>query len=262
MKKAFKIFLVCALLLSAAVIPAGAEVAVTEAYDIVYGDVNGDGFVDSLDAAWILKQDVMRNAELTEAQAEAGDVNMDGFVDSLDAAWVLKLDAGIDPTGGKLEGKLPAVMSTKGNDELIHIWVWLVDTVHEEDIMEIMRTEKGMDPSVYENQKSFEALVREKIANGEIVLSDPDDPLVFQAALREEIDKYNTAWRETVKEKHTAFNSAFLEKYVDPDRTVHYFSTYTSTLIIDATKAEILKYIRLDEVVSLSFDEDYELVST
>ena len=56
------------------------------------GDVNGDGYVDSDDAALILKYDVGLIDELYEA---LGDVNGDGYVDSDDAALILKYDVGL-----------------------------------------------------------------------------------------------------------------------------------------------------------------------
>ena len=58
------------------------------------GDVNADAFIDSLDAALILKHDACI-AILDDALAASADVNGDGFVDSLDAAQILKYDAGL-----------------------------------------------------------------------------------------------------------------------------------------------------------------------
>lgn len=58
------------------------------------GDVNADGYIDSLDAAVILKYDA-GIVELTAEQLTIGDVNNDGYVDSLDAAMILQYDAGI-----------------------------------------------------------------------------------------------------------------------------------------------------------------------
>ena len=63
-----------------------------EVQDVLYGDVNGDGYVDSLDAAQVLKHDAM----LIELEADAllrADVNGDEMTDSLDAAQILKFDA-------------------------------------------------------------------------------------------------------------------------------------------------------------------------
>lgn len=58
------------------------------------GDLNGDGFADSLDAAAILKYDAGISS-FDEQQLVSGDVNFDGSVDSLDAAKVLKYDVGL-----------------------------------------------------------------------------------------------------------------------------------------------------------------------
>lgn len=54
------------------------------------GDVNGDGAVDNLDAAWVLQYDAGIRTGIRN-----GDVNGDGNVNSLDAARILKYDAGI-----------------------------------------------------------------------------------------------------------------------------------------------------------------------
>jgi len=62
--------------------------------DFLPGDVNGDGMVNSLDAAQALKFDALI-IELSETALTAADVNGDGSVNSLDAAMILKYDAGI-----------------------------------------------------------------------------------------------------------------------------------------------------------------------
>ncbi len=60
--------------------------------DLIYGDVNGEGTVNSLDAAQILKLDAQL-ISLSEEALAAADVSGDGVVNSLDAAQVLKYDA-------------------------------------------------------------------------------------------------------------------------------------------------------------------------
>ncbi|MBE6677406.1 MAG: hypothetical protein E7597_01245 [Ruminococcaceae bacterium] len=60
--------------------------------DVAYGDVNGDGQINSLDAAQTLKHDA-KLITLDDAALTAADVNGDGEVNSLDAAQVLKFDA-------------------------------------------------------------------------------------------------------------------------------------------------------------------------
>ena len=63
-----------------------------DASNVLKGDVNGDGYVDNLDAAMILKYDAGILDSINEATA---DVNGDGYADNLDAAKILKYDAGI-----------------------------------------------------------------------------------------------------------------------------------------------------------------------
>ena len=72
------------------------EVGIYEKADstLVYGDINGDGEVDSSDATAALKCDAGK-ADLTEEQLKAADINGDGAVDSADATMILKYDAGI-----------------------------------------------------------------------------------------------------------------------------------------------------------------------
>lgn len=58
---------------------------------LLLGDANGDGTINSIDAALILKYDSGANVTLDEA---AADVNGDGAVNSIDAALILKYDSG------------------------------------------------------------------------------------------------------------------------------------------------------------------------
>lgn len=66
--------------------------------EVLVGDVNRDGVVDTLDAAAILKFDAGIR-RLDGAELVLADVNDDGEVDSLDAAAVLKFDVGMIPGG-------------------------------------------------------------------------------------------------------------------------------------------------------------------
>ena len=167
----------------------------------------------------------------------------------------------------KIDDELWEIMETKSDTDLIPVWLWLVDTVHEEDVMEIMRTEKGFNPDIYEHQDKIEAHVAAKIAKGEIALSTASASITtsspaFKDAVMDEMDKYNTAWLDIVKSKHTAFNTAFVKEHIDTqNRTIHYFSTLTSTLIVDATKAEIIEYAKAEEVEGVSFAENKEVIN-
>lgn len=73
---------------------ASVTVAPAPSTELALGDVNGDGGVDSLDAAKILQYDAGL-VLLTAKALERADVNKDGGVDALDASKVLQYDAGI-----------------------------------------------------------------------------------------------------------------------------------------------------------------------
>jgi len=56
-----------------------------------WGDVSGDGWVDSFDASLIMKYDVMLIGD-NDLNLAAADVSGDGYVDSYDASLILKFD--------------------------------------------------------------------------------------------------------------------------------------------------------------------------
>ena len=58
-----------------------------------YGDVNDDGFIDTIDTLLIM-QYTAGNAELTPVQLMAADVNGDGCADVVDALMILQYNAG------------------------------------------------------------------------------------------------------------------------------------------------------------------------
>ena len=64
-----------------------------ETGNIVYGDVSGDGEVDTEDATLVLKYDAGM-IKLTEKQSAAADVSFDGEADAVDALLMLKYIAG------------------------------------------------------------------------------------------------------------------------------------------------------------------------
>ncbi len=73
----------------------GAPLTVNVApFDKLMGDVNGDEYVDNLDAATVLKYDA-GIVDLNAEKVEIGDMNGDGTLDNLDATMILKIDAGL-----------------------------------------------------------------------------------------------------------------------------------------------------------------------
>ena len=62
----------------------------TKEYEVViYGDVNGDGNLDSIDFAMI-KKSLLNQMTLSNSKREAADINKDGLIDSIDFAYLKK----------------------------------------------------------------------------------------------------------------------------------------------------------------------------
>lgn len=80
------------------------------------GDVNNDGFVNSVDAALVL-QDVAGLINLAASQLDNADVDLDGEVTSIDAALILQFTADLIPTlpppgaGGSSTAGLAALLN-------------------------------------------------------------------------------------------------------------------------------------------------------
>lgn len=73
----------------------GASVTVgVTAFDVLLGDLNGDGKINNLDASVALKYDA-GIVDLTAEQKTRGDINGDGKINNLDATVILKIDAGL-----------------------------------------------------------------------------------------------------------------------------------------------------------------------
>ena len=61
--------------------------------EVKYGDVDGDGSIDSTDASQVLviyaANQTGEPMELTDRESSAADINMDGFIDASDASTIL-----------------------------------------------------------------------------------------------------------------------------------------------------------------------------
>lgn len=64
-----------------------------------YGDVNGDGEIDVMDAVYISKY-LLGSTKLTKIQMEAADCNRDGIVDEVDSLDIIKYIVGVIDTFG------------------------------------------------------------------------------------------------------------------------------------------------------------------
>ena len=58
------------------------------------GDPNGDGFINSTDALWIIQSEFGVRPGLTN---ETSDLNGDSSINSTDALWVIQIEFGLRP---------------------------------------------------------------------------------------------------------------------------------------------------------------------
>jgi hypothetical protein len=85
--------------------------------------------------------------------------------------------------------------------------------------------------------------------------------LVERAAM-EKADEYMVAKREIVEREHSSRNDEFIRKYIGNKREIIFNSSFTSTLIVEATKAEIEGYAKINDVEDISLFVDHPVVST
>lgn len=165
----------------------------------------------------------------------------------------------------KIDEELWEVMGEKYKKDLIEVYLWLKDTVDYKTIDQALIDEKGMDPAVYENEYRFNneivvqitKEVEERLGYEKAHKKGPDGCSPVDHALHKKVDEYVMARREIVKRKYSAFNDKFIEDNIaGKDRRIIYNSRYTSTLVVEATKAEIEAYANMDIVEGVSFYEE------
>jgi hypothetical protein len=101
----------------------------------------------------------------------------------------------------------------------------------------------------------------EEFAFDEVDLEDFDWGLsLVQRAVSQRADEYMMARRGVVRREYTALNDSFVAANVSRGREIIYFSNFSSTMVVEATVAEIEAYARMDIVEDISlyvarFDE-------
>ena len=73
-------------------IPRVVEIDVVEAVSVIYGDVDGNGYVDSMDASFVLQKVAAMDVDIN---TDAADVDGSGYIDSMDASYILQYVANI-----------------------------------------------------------------------------------------------------------------------------------------------------------------------
>jgi len=182
----------------------------------------------------------------------------------------------------KVSAELLEVMQTKSDSDLIPVYIWLKD-IDEDVINKALKEEKGMDPEVYENVERFykeivpsieEQIVSRvgyeaahaKVEESEYVLDENgayhDDTMsLVERAVKAKENEYVMTRRSIVRREYSFLTNEFVDDNVPEGRKLVYKGVYDSTVIAEATKAEIEKYAKLSEVNDISLYVEYEFVS-
>ena len=165
----------------------------------------------------------------------------------------------------KVDDALFEKMQTMTDDELVSVYIWR-DGKEIETTDRILREEYNMDPMVYGLSSAFEAEVVpaiEEAVRAEFAGDSSVSEEEINKKIQEETLKVQEHYRQTrlsvMKEAFKQSNDKFLAEYVDTEnRRVEYVGAYTGTIILDATKAEIIAYTSAETVTDLSLNTDAE----
>ncbi len=188
----------------------------------------------------------------------------------------------------KISAEVQQAMAEASDDELIPVYLFKQD-YDKQEMEETLLTDKGYDRAVYETPERFEAEVQPAVAQkvidrvgleeatrkvfsqsqleaaaarsaaGEEAAPMEGVSLVDRAVLYE-MQSYVAAKRSVIKEACSTLNDRFVAQEVPADREVFYNSRYSTTVGLEATRAEIEAYAKnpLVESVELYTDEPLE----
>ncbi len=164
------------------------------------------------------------------------------------------------PWQDKIEDELWEVMATMSDTDLVDVVLWKKSAATKEKINTALRTEKQMDPDVYESEERFNTeVVPAIVSNLSVATASASGSAVLTSeavndAIYDAQKEYSQAKIQISRREYTAANNEYVSKYVDTEnRKVTFFSNLTSILIVQSTKADIIKYAKTDEVLSLSY---------
>lgn len=188
----------------------------------------------------------------------------------------------------KIEFELAKVMHNADDDEIITIYLWKTFENAKKDESYNLNEELlnfGFDAEMYENETRFREVIIPDIIQkvieeyGYEKAYEPIDCSIekteeikkaiedgkeielnyyclINKTINEKMDDYISKKNELISERQSNNNNDFIEKYVNKDRDILYNGTMTGTLILEATKEEIIEYSKLDIVTDISLYED------
>jgi len=175
----------------------------------------------------------------------------------------------------KISTELWKVMEEKSDDDLIPVWLWLIG-IDSRVITNALINEKGMNPADYEDPARFEREIASEVTrqvearygyeeahytaatagtehweqDGEFL--DRSISLV-NWAINAKIDEYRMTRIGIIEREYSALNDKFVADNIgEKPREIIYNSRCTATLIVEATKTEIVAYAKNESVHDIS----------
>ncbi len=158
----------------------------------------------------------------------------------------------------KLDEETLQMLDAMSDDDIMEVWVFRksLDIPIEERFKEITGfSYSGIRSDGSEEQQLF--LASFLSAKEEELGLEPgsldEDSLEGKAAISEAWSYSSSVHRSIIREAYTNFNQEFVDRLIDSSRTILYFSNYTSTLILEASKAEIIAMARDDTTTDIHY---------
>ena len=155
----------------------------------------------------------------------------------------------------KITTELENIMTTSDKDDLIPVYIFR-NLIPEENINSKLLSRTGMNAEIYEDEELFEEVIVPQIMSVSYDFNDVSNAAI-EIAASAEADKYISAKRNIVNQEYETSNQAFIAANISDKKDVLYSGEYTSTIIVNATSAEIAEYAKLKDVEKIDYFEDY-----
>ena len=168
----------------------------------------------------------------------------------------------------KIDAELWKVMEGKSDDDLIPVWLWLYG-IGSEVIGKALIDEKGFDPAIFEDPARVEKEIikpiikqlEEELGYEEAHRKGEDGMSPVDWAISAKAKEYRMARIEIVTREYSVLNDKFIDENIgEEQRGIIYNSRCTSTLVVEATKAEIVAYAKNKSVHDISLYEKAPVV--
>ncbi len=197
-----------------------------------------------------------------------------------DGSWMFELQIPEYPDYGDEISEDPSSEDEAWRRKLDEETLQMLDAMSDDDLMEVWCFRKGLDVPVEEKFKeitgfSYSGISSDGSEEQQLFLASflsakeeelglepgslDEDSLEGKSAISEAWSYASSVRRSIIREAYTNFNQEFVDKLIDPSRTILYFSNYTSTLILEASKAEIIIMARDDTTTDIHYYVEEEV---